>query len=258
MRYPTPLVALLALLSAAAARADTSIQNFYLEVQARLAALPADPFQPLQSRLQRLALLSSQAGRELHVPPPAAGIVRVGSAQKLWPLELEDGQLHLSFSTGGGYAPLMEDNPWNLWVLDRDGPAHGEKTDDGRGCRRYTARSGYGIQLPPIRAVQVYVDDRYRLPGQSAEQMPPDGLFRLNLAASVADARALSGHLATYVRLSALDEVDAISERIAGLRVSSTGHCYGGDQRLLIGRIDRLRVIDQRSGEELLRLRFRY
>lgn len=251
-------LALLALSLPGLAMAETRIQDFYTEVQSRLASLHADPFDPEALRQRQQTLLASYVGRELRIPSPPAGMSRRGSAQGLWPLEYNDGRLRLVFDSSGGYAALMADAPWNWWSRDYDGPARGQKGKNGRGCRLYTERSGYGLVLPAPTTIKAYVDDSFRQSDSDLQERISNDEFSVDFALDLARARSLSGKLATYVRLSSLTAVETIDTADGGLRTSSTGHCYAGLQRLLTGRIDRLRIHRVGSDEDLVRLRFDY
>lgn len=258
MRSGTGFAALLlgAALSAPVARAETRLPDLYAELSAKLAALPADPFAPEAGERQRRALLARYAGRELRIPGPPPGMNRRGNAQGLWPLEFAEGRLGLAFDANGRYAPRMEDSPWNWWSRDQDGDGTGRETPDGRTCRRYSERSGYGLVLTAPGTIRAYVDDAYRQAGGTVRESYNGGQYRLDFALPVERARRLSGQLATYVRLAELSAIERIDSADQGLRVSSTLHCYGGVQHLLHGRIDRLRIHRLGSGEDLIRLRF--
>ena len=251
-------LALLAASLPGLAMAETRIQDFYGEVQGHLARLHADPFEPDALRQRQQALLASYVGRELRIPNPPVGMSRRGSAQGLWPLEFIDGRLRLTFDSSGGYAPMMADAPWNWWSRDYSGPARGQKTKDGRDCRLYTERSGYGWVLVAPATIKAYIDDGFRQSDSDLQERITNDEFSVDFALDLARARSLSGKLATYVRLSSLTAIERVSEAHNGLRNSSTGHCYGGEQYLLTGRIDRLRIHRLGSDEDLVRLRFDY
>jgi len=58
------------------------------------------------------------------------------------------------------------------------------------------------------------------------------------------------------VRLAALTGI----ERMDGNEVQATQsrHCYSGSQTMLQVRLDRLRLIDRHSGEDVVQIRFSY
>lgn len=238
------------------ARAETRIQDLYAELQRRLAPLRADPFDPQALPRQQQALFAEYAGRELRIPGPPAGIERSGTAQGLWPLEYRDGRLQLRFAFDDRPGQLAGDRPWDYWTVDRSGPAQGQTAEDGRPCRLYSERSGYGIAAPAPASARFYVDDAVRVRGQELQQHFALGQVALSFATELAQARELSGRLATYVRLARIEGLEVLDRRELGSRVSQSRHCYAGQQHWLIARIERLRIHDQRRGEDLLQIRF--
>ena len=90
----------LALAPAAQAGPLSDLDAYASRLQAELARLGSDPFDPESLAVRRQALLASQAGQELRIPAPPKSMDRVGAGQGLWPLRYQDGRLRLEFSTG--------------------------------------------------------------------------------------------------------------------------------------------------------------
>lgn len=254
----TLLVALLMPTPAVQAQAAPGIDEFATQLQAELANLSGDPFDLQSLTTRRQALLARQAGRELRIPAPSKGMDRVGAEQGLWPLRYQNGQLRLEFSTSNSlsYGPMLADAPWNYWTSDFTRPARSETASDGRACRQYSRRSGYGLFLESPREARYFVDDQYRLPGSTPSWRFQPVLSELAFESRLERVKALAGRLETRVRLAVLSGI----ERMEGNAVQATQsrHCYSGTQTMLQARIDQLRLIDRGSGEDVVRIRFSY
>lgn len=252
------LIALLVPTPAVQAQTAPGIDEFATQLQAELANLAGDPFDPQSLTTRRQALLARQVGRELRIPAPSKGMDRVGAEQGLWPLRYQDGQLRLEFSTSNSlsYGPMLADAPWNYWTSDFSRQARGETASDGRACRQYSRRSGYGLFLESPREARYFVDDQYRVPGSAPSWRFQPVLSELAFESRLERVKALAGRLETRVRLAALNDI----QRMDGNEVQATQsrHCYSGSQTMLQGRIDQLRLIDRSSGEDVVRIRFSY
>lgn len=248
----------LALAPAAQAGPLSDLDAYVSRLQAELARLGGDPFDPESLAARRQALLASQAGQELRIPAPPKSMDRVGAGQGLWPLRYQDGRLRLEFSTGNSlsYGSMLADVPWNYWTSDLSRAAQGESAADGRPCRQYSRRSGYGLFLEAPRGARYFVDDQYRSPGSSPSWSFQPAYSELAFDTSLERAKALAGRLETRVRLAALTGI----ERMDGNEVQATQsrHCYSGSQTMLQVRLDQLRLIDRHSGEDVVQIRFSY
>lgn len=252
------MLALLAPALVAQAEPVPDIDAFAARMQAELSNLASDPFNPQPQAARRRALLASQAGRELRIPPPPKGMDRIGADQGLWPLRYQDGQLRLEFSASNSlsYGPMLADVPWNYWTSDFSRQARGETASDGRACRQYSRRTGYGLFLETPIEARYFVDDQYRAPGSTPSWRFQPVLSELAFESHLERVKALAGRLETRVRLAALNDI----QRMDGNEVQATQsrHCYSGAQTMLQGRIDQLRLIDRGSGEDVVRIRFSY
>lgn len=258
---PGAALALLLLLGAgSSAMADTlpNIDAFAEQLGTKLSNLGGDPFDPELQAARRQNLLASYAGQELRIPAPPRVMDRNGAGQGLWPLRYQDGRLRLEFSTGNAlaYGQMLADTPWNYWTSDFTRPARGETATDGRACRQYSRRTGYGLFVESPRGARYFVDDQYRTPGSSPSWSFQSALSELAFDSRLEQAKALAGRLETRIRLASLSGV----EHIDGNEVQATQsrHCYSGAQTMLQGRIDQLRLIDRASGEDVVRIRFSY
>ncbi len=237
--------------SGAAKPREYSIENLYTDLWQALNAVKEDPFDPGKAKREKSDIMAKFAEREFIIPPAPAATGMIGATQGIWPLTYENGSL--SFYLRQKPWPDTDDLDGALKYLSHydKGRRRDIRTSDGNVCESYLDYRMFAIYPTPARSA-----------GPMWMPIAPDGdrnmktgdIF-MSAPMSPDEARALSGKLATYVKMDSIDGLDSREVHPGGFRYSGSS-CWAGTTWYISGRVSTIKVVNKESGQEIVSIKF--
>lgn len=240
---------------ATVAPSEFTIEQMYSELVKQWNAVNDDPFDPNKKRADRAAAVARLAEREFLIPSPKPGSEAYnysdGSKQGLWPLTYNNGKLQFYLvEKGWPDTDYIRENAYNYWSYYSRGRRTDIKTSAGNFCDDYLDYRVYAV---------------YSKPGKSASLSMPavstlvkswsDNTIEMSGSIDVEQARALSGKLATYIKMDQIDEFDRRDVYEGGFKHRNT-FCWEGNTKYISGRVSSIRVVNRETGGEVLSIKF--